>query len=717
MQADYVPGWDGLGHVAFSHAYHNNIFPHIFDNLKIWFNGMPFSHFYPPLFYFTTSFLALENNQDNFLFLFKIFNILMLIVTIVGFYFLSLKILKSKSKALLSNIIFILLISTYGRFGDLGISIESVFNYGFLPQSFSFIFFIFFLFFFNKESTLRNRIMSIITLLCIALSNIHVLLITSFYIISYFLYLLFNKDFKELKIRITDSIFASLISLFWFLPMLYYYDFSGAKSSNYGGEFYIDTYLLISIILSLISMNIAHVRKNKNIFILSIYTFLISIFNYIPITDLIVQLPLHVKRWVIVPILLIPILSIYIFGKNRLLKAVTIIALVYVSATYLQSITVQNTRGFYMTANENKFPEMIQWIINNKNDKNTLINVESSFINDVADFWYIHALLGMNNVNTTYSILRESSSMSFIFATIRNSISSDQESIGTKFNLYDQNIKGNHFISQGIDLGITHFLVKSDFSKEILSENKFVILEKKFNQWYLYKAIKTVPKISDNDLKILLTYTDFNLKKNTDNTFDLTRIAEELVWSNRLDIIFYKSDELDLSKKINYMDASGIFVAQYKYSDIEKAYDNILKMSLDRPVFLLKDLNSDLFKKIYKNLSNKNNIYFMESNEFPINSDESHNYYKNIFDFIKPKIESFKSDGFIYIRQSYFPNPKNEHKQYIATPFYILESKTEMNNDKIDIIYIAKYISIFSTIIMIIYFIYIYRKDDYNVSS
>ena len=113
MKADYIPGWDGFGHVAFSYVYHDNIFPNIFGNLKVWFNGMPFTHFYPPLFYFVTSFLAFVQNQDIFLSLFKIFNILMLIVTVSGFYFLSLEFLKNKNKALISNIFFILLISTY----------------------------------------------------------------------------------------------------------------------------------------------------------------------------------------------------------------------------------------------------------------------------------------------------------------------------------------------------------------------------------------------------------------------------------------------------------------------------------------------------------------------------------------------------------------------------------------------------------------------------
>jgi hypothetical protein len=498
--------------------------------------------------------------------------------------------------------------------------------------------------------------------------------------------------------------------------MLYYYNFSGAKSSNYGGEFYIDTFLLISVVLSLIAMNIAHIEKNKSIFILSIYTFLISILNYLPITDLIVQLPLHVKRWAIVPILFIPILSIYIFTKNRLFKVVTIITLIYLSTVYLQSINLQNTKGFYMTANGDKFPEMIDWIKENE-DSNNLINVESSYINSVSDFWYIHALLGMNNINTTYSILRESSSMSFAFAAIRNSISSDQESIGTKFNLYDQNIIGNHFISQGIDLGITHFLIKSDFSKEILSKSKFVILEKRFNQWNLYKAIQPVPKTSNEDLKTILTYTDFNLKKNTDNNFDLTRISEELIWGNNLDMIFYISDKSDLSEDINYIDASGIFITQYKYSDIDKAYDNILKMSLIRPVFLLKNVDNDLFNKIHKDLSNKNNIYFINNDKSSINSEESHQYYENVFGFMEFKVKDFKSDGFTYIRQSYFPNPENKYKQYIATPFYILESKTQTNDDKMNIINIAKYISIFSLIITIIYFIYIYRKNNYDVSS
>ncbi|MBC7981696.1 hypothetical protein H7X65_01315, partial [Candidatus Parcubacteria bacterium] len=443
VKANYIAGWDGFGHVAISYAYHNEVFPHIFGNIKVWFNGMPFSHFYPPLFYVTTSFLAFVKDQALFVNLFKIFNISMLIVTVIGFYFLALEFLKSKEKALVANMVFVLLLSTYKKFGDLGISVESVFNYGFLPQSFSFIFLILFLIFFNKESTVKNRILSLLSLLCVAISNIHVLFIAVFYICTYHAYLLYTKDFIELKKKMIDCSLAGLISLFWFLPMFYYYQFSGAKSSNYGGFEFIDNYLIISMIFSAISVYIAHKEKNKKIAILALYIFIISTCNYLPLTELIVSIPLHVKRWIIAPILLLPILSLYIINKNKILKGIGFIALITVFFTYIFSVPQQNMLGYFTTAAQDEFQPMLDWIIANKKDSD-LINVESAYIGDVSDFWYIHAALGMSGVNTTYAILRESSVMSFAFATIRNSISTDQEAIGTKFNLFGQNKKRNY---------------------------------------------------------------------------------------------------------------------------------------------------------------------------------------------------------------------------------------------------------------------------------
>ncbi len=281
IKTEYVSGWDGLGHVAYAYAYHEHVFPHIFGFIPVWFNGVPFSHFYPPLYYVVTSLLAFANNQTTFLVLSKLFNIAMLIAVIISFYFLSVEFLKSKNKSFFSTFFFILLISTYDRLGDLGVSMESVFNYGFLPQSFSFIFLMLFLLFFNKESTIKNRILSTLTLLCVALSNIHVLILTVLYIFTYWFFLLIDKNFTELKHKIIDCALAGCISLFWFLPMLYYYDFSGAKSSNYGGYQFIDLYLIIAMVLSLICLNIAHAEKNKKMVILSLYVIVISVCNYL----------------------------------------------------------------------------------------------------------------------------------------------------------------------------------------------------------------------------------------------------------------------------------------------------------------------------------------------------------------------------------------------------------------------------------------------------
>jgi hypothetical protein len=457
---------------------------------------------------------------------------------------------------------------------------------------------------------------------------------------------------------------------------------------------------------------LAYREKNKTIATLSLFILSLSFLNYIPIKSLVVAIPLHFERWAIIPILLSPILYLYLMSKNKIFQILGLLGFLYIFSSYLLSIDNQNDRGYFSMIDKKEFEYMIDWITENHNNKDILINIESAYIDDMHDFWYMHALLGINNVKTSYSILRESSSMGFAFATIRNSISAVQESIGVRFNVRNQNTRGNHFIKQGVDIGITHFLAKTQFAKKIMDQDENIILIKEFKDWNLYEAVEPTKKVVDSDLKVILTYTDFNLKKNTDNNFDLTRLTEELIYNDKLDLIFYQSTEKDLSKEVEYLSSSGVFIPQYEYSDLEKAYENIMKISQHRPVYLLTDINNELFNKIYSNRYESKNIYFLENKSYEINSNLSHMYFKNIFNFIDTISKDFKSNSFKYIKESYFPDIKSENKRYIATPFYILESKLEKNQEKFDIFIYSKYISLISIIIGTVYFIHIYRKEN-----
>lgn len=713
LQAAYVPGWDGIGHVAYAYVYGNNIFPKLFGYLDVWFNGVPFPNFYPPLFYIITSFLRFIGDQNDFLFNFKLFNILILILTVLLYYIFSNTIFKNRNLAFVSTVILICILSTYRKIGDLGISVESVFNYGFLPQSFAFIFFLIFLILSIGHTDIKNRIFYILSLLFIALSNIHVLITTIIYIFIY-LYILYKENkLNELKIRIIDTFISGSLSLFWYLPMIFYIQYSAAKSSDYGGEYFTKYILFIIIITSIFSLYSSNKYKDLYIKIISIYSLTLGIFNIFPITQYITVLPLHVKRWLITPIVLLPVLLIYCIksNKNKYIKIIFTVFVFSLLFIYINSIKNQNQDSYFTSYKSDNFQELIDWLKVNKNNQDTLINVESVYLNNVADFWYIHALLGMNNVNTTYSILRESASTSFVFAQIRNSISMTQESIAVKTNVMNQNIKHNYFINQAIDLGVTDFLVKSDFSKKILSKNKNVYLEHKFKDWYIFKVKNPSNRIMDRDLRVIRTYGDFNLKKNTDDMFDLTRLSEELIWSDKLDLIFYLDDEQDLSKMNRSEDISAIFISKFKYSNIDTAYNNIIDISKNRPVFVIKDYDNNLFDRLYK-LKNKNeNIHFIDNKYYTINTDRYHLYYKYIFNFIDNRIEN-KTNDFIYIKKTYFPNPQSTHKQYIATPFYTLESKKiSMEHSIWNIYVVSKIITVSTLLISILYFIYIYRYN------
>jgi hypothetical protein len=127
-------------------------------------------------------------------------------------------------------------------------------------------------------------------------------------------------------------------------------------------------------------------------------------------------------------------------------------------------------------------------------------------------------------------------------------------------------------------------------------------------------------------------------------------------------------------------------------------------MGKSRPVFLVSD-NNELYNKLNKENKDNKNLYFIKNQNFEINSIQSHKFYDGVFKLIDKNIE-FKSNNFWYKRQSYFPDHKSEYKRYVASPFYVLESKTELNDDKFNIYLFSKIISL----IVLVFGAWYYRK-------
>ncbi len=723
LSSQYVPGWDGTGHATLAYLYYQNVFPSFFGYLDIWFNGMPFPQFYPPLFYFLTSFLAVVGDHSTYFFLFKTAVILILISLVPAFYFLSKNILIKKHKALVSTLLFSVVLSIYSASSDTGVSVEANINTGLLTQTLSFLFFLIFLNFWNKAQSFRNRLISVIALAAIALSNVHVLVIAVFYIFVDLIFILVGRDFKLFIQKGIDSFFSMLITSFWLLPMVYYYEYSSAKSWVWNPGISIATKIIIVVIL-LSSLAILFLRKQDRFKkVLSVYFIIILglvLFNDVSIFG---NLPFHPIRWFVAPYLLFPILIVHIifyekFPSNQKKRAVIFFSSLFtlILLIFVFSYKVRDNEGFYLKAKSDRLEDIAEYAKNNFDLNNDVVNVETTYLDDKESTLYtFNSILGINNIKTSYNIFRESSGSSFATVAIRNSLSEQDESWGIKATLANnKEYKEKDFdliLQNAINLGINKYLVRSSFIRRKMNKSELVLLEKDFGNWKLYSAKKQAEFATKEELATVATYTNLNLKENDKNLYEWTRIVEGQIYSGKTDLVFYKTQE-DLAVSNEYVNSSVVLIADYENSNFDKAFSNIENMIKTKKVFFVSNVKSDLYIKIRDKYKNNSNAIFIYPPDRYLKMYDFLNSYEKVINQIYAEAIKNKNGNWNYEMKSYFPDiSKSENKEYLASPFYVLKSKTEKQENK-NIPAVGYAVSIISLIVYVLIFKKLIPSDN-----
>lgn len=708
-----VAGWDGSSHAAIGEYYADHIFPKTWGWVPNWFAGMPFPQFYPPLFYFLVA-LLYKILPFTYIQVFKGVLISLTLILPGIIYFITKSHAKSILAGYISGITTVFFLSSFSQhyFRHFGISIESTFNDGMVTQLLGFIVFILWIhFFLRSDNSKLYKHLSIIFLLFVFLSNVHIVPISALVFIIVLIIRFFYK-YKDgtSGLRLIRYLFSYfllgaiplLLASFWYLPLLSVYLFSTSKSLPIANSLSVISPLLPILVVTFLAVIISLIKKDHNIFILSISCLLIISTAFSRVEVFIPWLPFHTDRWVGSFVYMTPIVIGYaaaiIFNHIKKYKYRGLFIFIFIFILFQYSFsTPGNYNGYYFDENKDQLSEQTSAV---SGDDKSLSIVESTFPNAQPTFYILNSILGSAGLNMSYIVFRESSISSIFMAPLRNSFSR----IGECWNSPSTLCWDNDLMTQSIKkkleraefIGVNYFWVRSRQVKDELDSSSSYKIDT-IGDWNIYQAQEGgVPRAASLSYEPALLFmpTDFKTSDVSKNQYNYIRFNEEAFFRNAFNVLFASPLDHSLDTTPDIERFKIAIISDYKYKNIDKAFERLAEYSKNNQLILIE--NEDyLFKKLSQIKSPKIKIFprqdwsygveplrtdavaifkYLERIKIPISEKAHLIYVDKVEDQDIIFKEEVKREVPVLIKTSYFPWWTRDDKSpiYLVTPTYML---------------------------------------------
>lgn len=565
FNAEMISGWDGGAHYSIAKYYSENIFPKIYGWVPIYYAGMPFPLFYPPLFYIIIAFFSRLFSAPVLL----IFKLLIIFLTITFpwlIYWFSKSLGLSRKAAFLSGLLTIHFLSLpTDKGGGLGISIWATFNNGFVTHLLGgWLLFLWLIFFIRINGNKKYFYLSIFLFSAVLLSNAHIILSA---LVIFFVFALVRtftsfQKFQTIKNYLLNLIFSSGLVAFWYLPFLGHYQYS-VTETLLPIEFQIVTLLWSSLIIfSGLGFWFALRKRNLNIVSIGIISLVLLILT-LPIQKLFPGLPIHPSRGLPLLYLFLLILSSHtlfeLIRKVQLKPVETfIIYLLFLIPFFYNTKPIPS----YVGSSSLKVGGVDQLIefMNQFQDGRSMVEVvtplyiqakktQQTLLNSST----LSALLGSNNQSTIWTVFRESSLNSPFVFPLMNSFSQEHEVFGIVCVLCgDLDVTGyeEQFYTQSLLKHIKRaqlfnlkyfILTKEDTIETFTSSPDFFEKINQFGDWQVFKLKEDSFFARILDFYPVLVFTQLKTKDRPYaglDAYDWLRLNEEWFFQADFDIPF-----------------------------------------------------------------------------------------------------------------------------------------------------------------------------------
>lgn len=612
LASDLVGGWEGDGHFTASLQYSQEIFPSLFGRLDNWNLGTTWPLGYSPMISYMFSLLYRLFPQLEPVFIFKFFFVLLSFAIPLIVYRLGLKIYRQKAAGFLLAIAYLLLLGRANSLDVADLTYAGAFEIG--SYSFYLATSILLLLIYTAISAKRTRgYMSTGLLLgALILTNIHVAEIGILFIL---LYLILQSKFwnKFLIIAITSL----GLTAFWLIPLLQNNSYFLAKTLPAVPL----TTLLSALpvwmwgagLLGLTALIFSKVAKplKLSIGLSFVVAILIAI---LPMGEIFPWVPIQPNRFLNLAFLFL-ILTVPAAISTLPKRIKQLIVSIVVVFTFLSSPVTAVNNGIW----ELEYADV------------QLINQLSKLSDgkSLIEYWYegsgndttwgrgnpvsnkITSYVTKNTHSTLWGIFRESSIGSPFVQPIRNFFNTEKESYGvtcflcyedTKYpslatQFYEQDLLKQLFKTRY--LGVKYFVVASKESKQKLQSAKQYGVEKLFEtgDWMVFEDTSAPSATNLVNSTPILTFTHLNSRNRDVSEYDWLRLNEEWLFQDmyRLPLALANDKSLDISDDLDRFE--NILLIDYKFNDLEQAYQRLTKYAESKGIFLLED-NNALYQKL-----------------------------------------------------------------------------------------------------------------------
>jgi hypothetical protein len=612
----YISGWDGAAHASIGYQYYQSIFPHTWGWLPIWYKGMPFPQFYPPVFYFLIAVLA-KVLPVSYFWIFKGV-ILLTMLSIPGLIFWLAKVLtKSASVSWLSVGGVLLLLSWSDDLSYSGITVQATFNNGLFPQLLAYVFFLCWVrFFIEYEKKFWYPYAAGISLALILLTNVHIVPLALIFMAVGFAFEAGNawrkrslKDFLPVVRKYLIMGGAPLLAAaFWYLPMLANYNYMVGIPIKFILPIDVNTFLYrwaLFLLLLLVGFLLSVWKRQKLLTIVGIASFISILIIFIWPDKLLPGIVIQTSRW-LAPILVLDMIFAGYFFSVLLSyvshKKIKIVLVVILFAIPL-SILWLNARGraewgFYTTSSQDRLQDIVSTL---KTATPGNVMVEVDFSGGEPRFQVFNSILADEGIATNFIVFRESSLASLFMVPITDSLSIKNEDWGMRSYLATNpkylKLPIDHRLKNADLVGIQYFLLRTREMKNQFNSSTLATLVKDFGRWSLYEYKNPSPEVFVPQYEPTLLFAPRIFKERPIDGYNYIRFQEILLKSGNIDITLASPHDFNLDTTPDLDRFNSAIISEYKYENLDAAYNRLAKYSQDRELYLVSDTDP-LFTKL-----------------------------------------------------------------------------------------------------------------------
>ena len=715
---------DGSGHYAAAQIYDREIFPDTFGWTDGYFAGMPLPNFYPPLFFWTVSFLH-HTHLVSFATAFKLLIGLPLLLMPLVFWCVAYRLSgKDRGIAIATAIAGATLYSVGEIFQpNTGLDMSSTLLDGFYTQPLGFVLLLcWMLFYLHPRQTTARFAASAVLLTLTVLTNFFNAITAIVFIGSVLLWdivtLIRSSDPSErrglrnnLLLHFLSPWLAVALSAFWLVPMLSSYEYLVTRPLIRPLSELVTRPLWLWYFLAATGALI-WLRRRKGVlgpYLLACLILLIgAVFagSFAP-----VWFPLQVFRFfstinfllcVPVGISLAYLAELYVQkraswasqseAKPSLTKQIVAVAfaVIVIGALAMATSSKKLTKAsaFYTAETIPRINPVLEFARNRK-DGLYLVEVMPSVAPGGlvrSDSLALNAYLGAQGNQTISIVYREASPNSSFFNAELNAFSAYRENFGISSALladldfinqpFAQHIKRLQFI------GVRYVIIGTPETKRELSSESEIVAQHDIGDWTIFEIRPIAPPVRTLQYRPALVVSDFTVKMRRRNQYDFIRLAEEQFNDAWFDVLLVRSPEqkIDLLPELEQFGA--LVLDTYDYQDEANALARLKNFAQNHTLILLSS-DAPLFNRIKSEIPSA--VVIERPREDPgdwitaIDPSEHYdgssirNTWKQIRSALdREKIASSGQPAPVLITQTFHPKWVRADNQplYAATPFF-----------------------------------------------